>query len=90
MWIYLYDHNGTTLLNSNNANGTFTVSKDGLAAGTYYVEINTYYNTDTSSYTLSSSLTTIAQANDLEPDSTRALALTLAQNSSTTGHIDYY
>ncbi len=90
MWIYLYDNNGTILLNSGNSNTTFTVGSDGLAAGTYYVQVNTYYSSDTSSYTISSALTTIAQPNDAEPDSTRALALTLPLNNKTTGHINYY
>ncbi len=90
MWIYLYDNDGVTLLTSNNANGTFTVSQDGLAAGTYYIEVNCYYNTDTSSYTISNTLTPASVANDTEPDSTIAQANTLPVNSTTTGHIDYY
>ncbi len=90
MWIYLYDNNGVTQLNSGNSNGTFTVSADGLATGTYYVQVNTYYASDTSSYTISSALTPVTQPNDAEPDSTRALALTLPVNNKTTGHIDYY
>ena len=54
------------------------------------LKINTYYNNGFAPYRLSDTLYQPAQANDKEPDSTRALALTLAQNSSATGHIDYY
>jgi hypothetical protein len=90
VWAYLYDHNGVTQLNAQNTNGTIDISTDGLAAGTYYVRINTYYNNGFAPYTLSDSLFKPAQANDTEPDSTKALALTLPLNGKVTGHVDYY
>jgi hypothetical protein len=90
VWIYLYDNNGTTQLNAKNDNKQFTASTDGLAAGTYYVKVVCYYNTDTGSYTISNTLTPPAEANDVEPDSTRNQALTLALNGSATGHVGYY
>lgn len=89
-WIYLYDNDGTTLLNSNYSTGAFTVSKDGLAAGTYYVKIVTYYSTDTSSYTISDALTQPAQANDAEPNNSKSQALTLPLNGNKKGHVGYY
>jgi hypothetical protein len=90
LWAYLYDNDGATQLVSTNSNGAFTITKDGLATGTYYVQVIAYYNTDTCSYTISNNLVKPTQANDAEPDSTRALALTLPLDGSTTGHIDYY
>ncbi len=89
-YIYLYDNNGTILLNSAYSSGAFTLSADGLAAGTYFIKVNCYYNTDTGSYTISNTLTKPVQANDAEPNATRAQALTLDLNSGATGHIGYY
>ncbi|MBS1745238.1 MAG: fibronectin type III domain-containing protein [Bacteroidetes bacterium] len=90
---YLYDNNGTTLLNSGTTTShtSNTFSTDGLAAGTYYIEF-TGYNTsvDTSTYSFTNTLTPAPVANDKEPDSTRAQALTLPLNGSTTGHVGYY
>ncbi len=90
--MYLYDNNGTTLINNvTYNNGTTTLSTDGLATGTYYIQIFcTNTNTDFAPYTLKDSLFTPAQANDNEPDSNRATALTLAVNATTTGHVGYY
>ena len=90
VWIYLYDNDGTTLLNSNQSYTKFTVSQDGLAAGTYYVKVNTYYSSAFTPYILSDSLLTISQPNDVEPNNSKAQALTLALNSTTTGHAGYY
>lgn len=90
VWIYLFDNDGTTLLNSSYSTNTFTQTTDGLAAGTYYIRVNCYYSTKFAPYTLSNTLTLPAQANDTEPNGTRATALTLPQNSSTTGHVGYF
>lgn len=89
-WIYLYDNDGTKLLGSKYATTPFTLAADGLAAGTYYVRVNCYYNYDFTPYTLSNSLVLPAQANDKEPNNTSAQALALKLNSSTTGHVGYY
>jgi hypothetical protein len=89
-WIYLYDNDGTTQLNASYSTNTFTVSTDGLAAGTYFVKVVTYYSTDTSSYTISNHLTVPTQANDAEPDNSKIQALTLTQNGNKTGHVGYY
>lgn len=89
-WVYLYDNDGTTLLNSKYSSSTFTLSQDGLAAGTYYLKINTYYSSDTSSYTLSNLLVQPADANDAEPNDTRAQAKVLTFGGNKTGHVGYY
>lgn len=89
-WIYLYDNDGTTLLNSTYSNGTFTLSQDGLAAGTYYIKVNTYYGTDTSSYNISNLLVQPSNANDTEPNNARAQAKVLPLGGSRTGHVGYY
>ena len=89
---YLYDNNGTTVLNNGTvgSNTTNVFSTDGLAAGTYYIEFTGYYATDTSTYSFTTTFTPPPVANDAEPDSTRALALTLPLDGSVTGHIGYY
>src|SRR6478609_7694949 len=91
VWAYLFDNNGTTLLASSYTSGdAFVVNKDGLAAGTYYIRINTFYTNEFAPYTLYDSLFVPAEANDTEPDSTRAQALNLPLNSSKQGHVNYY
>ncbi|CAN5616412.1 hypothetical protein BH10BAC2_BH10BAC2_06440 [soil metagenome] len=89
-WIYLYDNDGSTLLNSKYSTSTFTLSQDGLAAGTYYIKINTYYGNDTSSYALSNLLVQPADANDAEPNDTKAQAKVLPLGGNRTGHVGYY
>ena len=88
-YAFLYDNDGVTQLASSYSNGVFSISADGLAAGTYYVQVFCYYNTDTTGYTISNTLTQPAQANDAEPNNTKAAALTLPLNGSKTGHIGY-
>ncbi len=91
VWAYLYDNNGTTEIASGNTDGTaYVVNKDGLAAGTYYVKIKTFYNDHFAPYTLSDSLFTPTEANDIEPNDSRAQALVLPLNGKKTGHINYY
>ena len=89
-WVYIYDKNGTTLLNSQYSTGTFTLSQDGLAAGTYYLKVNTYYGTDTGSYNISNTLVQPADANDVEPNNSRAQAKVLPLGGNRTGHVGYY
>ncbi len=89
-YVVLYDTAGTIQLAGTYNTNTFTISQDGLAAGTYYMAVYCYYSTDTSSYVISNALTAAPVPNDMEPDSTRSTALTLALNDSTRGHIGYY
>jgi hypothetical protein len=89
----VYDNDGVTVINSTNHaayNNPLVASIDGLAAGTYYIQITPYNSNQFAPYTLADSLFSPAQANDIEPDSTRATALTLPLNGSKTGHIGYY
>ena len=88
--IYLYDNDGTTLLNSQYSSTNATVYEDGLAAGTYYVKIFSYYNYGFEPYTLSDSLFKPAQTNDNEPNDSRAEAITLPLNGSKEGQVGYY
>src|SRR5215510_5689674 len=64
-WEYLYDHDGTTLLVSNNTSGTITITKDGLAPGTYYVQVAAFFGGDQPTYTISNSLTVAPLTNDV-------------------------
>ncbi|MBE7174627.1 MAG: pre-peptidase C-terminal domain-containing protein, partial [Williamsia sp.] len=87
----LFDADGITQLNYlEAANGTSTVSTDGLAAGTYYVGVYAYYNNQFVPYAITDSLFTPAQANDPEPNGTAAQAVTLGVNGTATGHVGYY
>ncbi len=88
--VTLYDNDGVTQLGSEFVNGPQAFTTDGLAAGTYYVTVAAYYNNQFSTYNLSNTLTTPAQANDAEPNGNRATATTLALNTNVTGHIGYY
>ena len=91
VWAYLFDNDGTTQLAAGYTSGTaVVVNKDGLAAGTYYIRVNTYYTNEWAPYTLSDSLFSPTEPNDAEPDSTKAQALTLPLNGSKKGHINYY
>ncbi len=89
-WVYLYDNNGTIQLNAQYTSSSMTLSTDGLAAGTYFIKVNCYYTTDSSSYIISNTLTVPAQANDVEPNAIKAQAITLPLNGNKTGHIGYY
>ncbi len=90
VWIYLYDNNGTTLINSTYSNAEFNMATDGLAAGTYYIRVNCYYNTGFTPYVFTNTLVKPVQANDTEPNSKPSEAVSLAVNSTKTGHTGYY
>ncbi len=91
IWVYLYDHDGTTLLGSGyTAGSTFLVDKDGLAAGTYYIRVNTYYNFSFAPYTLSNTFTTYSNENDTSVNDASYQAVTMRANEATTGHVNFY
>lgn len=90
IYVHLYDNNGTTQLAVNNSNKRFTVSKDGLAKGTYYVKIRAYYNNQFAPYNLTSELVQPDEPEDAEPNNNRETALALPVNSTVTGHVGYY
>ncbi|MDQ6756012.1 MAG: hypothetical protein M3004_03670, partial [Bacteroidota bacterium] len=89
-WVTLYDKDTATVLNSQYTDGTITLSTDGLAAGTYFVRVYSYYGDRTPDYTLKYTLTPAPVPNDIEPNNNKSQAQTLALNSTTTGHVGYY
>ncbi|MEO8770888.1 MAG: GEVED domain-containing protein [Ferruginibacter sp.] len=90
VYAQLYDGDGTSLLAGGYTTLTANYSKDGLAPGTYYIRIVTYYTTEFAPYTLSNTFTTIPSPNDFEPNNTRATASPLAINTTITGHTGYH
>lgn len=86
----LYDANGTTYLAGSYTTITATFSKDGLAAGTYYLKTFTYYSNEFAPYTISNSFTASPYTNDTEFNGTRATALSFISNGSASGHTGYY
>lgn len=90
-YLKIYDSDGTTELASTFqlAPGTYSVTENGRAAGTYYVAIKAYNTSSLSDYTLSVSVATPAQANDTENNDTPGTAVLISENSSVTGHIGY-
>lgn len=90
MWCTIYDNDGSIVVASDYTNGTKTISANGLAAGTYYMKLYPYYSGHMPAYTISNVLTVPAEANDAEPNNSRATAKNLPLNSSKTGHVNYY
>ena len=90
VYFNIYDNDAKTLLHQDYTSTSYTYSVDGLAAGTYYIKVFTYYNTGFAPYTLSNQLTKPTEANDVEPDSTKAQAIALTPNTKKTGHIGYF
>ena len=90
MWCQIYDNDGAILLSQGFTSGTTTVSKDGLAAGTYYIRVFAYYASELPTYTISNALAQPVQVNDVEPNGTKAQANVLPLNGSKTGHSNYY
>ena len=88
--IYLYDNDGTTLLNSSYSSIKSTISEDGLANGTYYAKVICYTNSQFAPYTLFDSLFTYAYLNDKEPNANATQAKTIAANGTTEGHVGFY
>lgn len=87
---FFYDNDGATQLNyAITAGGPVTLATDGLATGTYYVRLISYYAGETPVYTISNAFTPPAQANDTEPNDTRATAKVLPLGGTRTGHINY-
>ncbi len=93
----LYDNDGTTALGfvqvyDFNLGGPAkdTLTADGLAPGTYYIQVLSRNNANFENYTISASLFTPPLSNDIEPNGTAATAIVLPFNGSTTGHVGYY
>ena len=90
LWCYLYDNDGTTLLASSYSTGAFNVSRNDLAAGTYYLRFNCYFAGGFTDYDFTAILTEPSVSGDLEPNNQSVLANTLGLNDSTTGNVGYY
>ena len=87
----LYDNNGTTLIAGSYTSGSaVVVNLDGLAAGTYYIRVHTYYTTEFAPYTLADSLFKPARQMIQSQTAQKQQRLLLPLNGSVTGHIDYY
>ena len=92
VWVILYDNDGITPLHAANTytNGFGNWSDDGLAAGTYYLKVYSYYPYEYEPYKIKVSQTIPPVTIDVEPNGTKALATTLMPNDSITGHVNYY
>jgi len=90
IWFQIIDGNGTTVLISNNTNGTLTQTVYGLLPGVYYVKLYSYYPNGFIDYTISNTLTTPVTPIDIEPNGTVAQADVLPLDGSVTGHNNYY
>lgn len=89
VYIYLYNSDGLTQLGSGQggAQSGIQFTAYGLAAGNYYVLV---YSGASQSYTVSASIVSPAQANDVEPNNSPATALACSINTNVTGHIAHY
>ncbi len=89
-WIELFDNNGTTaVVTGQYTTSVVSITAYGLAKGTYFARVTTFYTYDYNAYTISNSLATTVP-NDAEPNNTAAAAVTKNINDSLTGHIGYY
>ncbi len=89
-YVYLYDMDGITQISANTGYGQsgFSLTANGLAAGTYYVRV---YGGSGSycGYTLSNTLTPTPYTNDTEDNGTYATAQILNNSPVKTGHIGH-
>ncbi|HPE97542.1 MAG: T9SS type A sorting domain-containing protein [Chitinophagales bacterium] len=85
----IYDSNGVTSLGSASASDLVSVTRNGVAAGVYYIRVHYYSTTYYGGYTLTNSLTSTGIPNDAEPNDVSTQALVLPENGSTQGHIGY-
>ncbi len=90
LYYQLYDNDGVTLLKSDYTNVVETYNVDGLAAGTYFLKVYTFYSTGYSPYTLTSLYTAPPVASDSEPNNSKSQAKNIPLNSSKTGNVGYY
>ncbi len=91
--VLLYDTLGNPLLNGVNVgNGIGAMNTDGLAAGTYYIQIKgaSGLGNEFGPYSLSDTLIIPGKTNDKEPNNYFTEATIFGINDSTTGHIGYY
>ncbi|MDO5656560.1 MAG: pre-peptidase C-terminal domain-containing protein [Flavobacteriaceae bacterium] len=87
-YVYLYSSTSQNLAQVY-TNSTSYLERDGLAAGTYYVKINSYYSGHTHAYSFTPSFISIPTANDMEPNGSYTDAQSIALNSSIAGQVGY-
>ncbi|MBK7888980.1 MAG: T9SS type A sorting domain-containing protein [Bacteroidetes bacterium] len=86
----LFDNDGVTDLAGSYTTTTATFNKNGLAAGTYFIRVKTYYLSEFAPYDLTVNLNVAPLANDAELNDSVEIALPLPVNTSVTGHIGYF
>jgi hypothetical protein len=88
--LYLYDQNGTTQIAICDTSWGIheATHYHNLTPGTYYVQAYAYGGYG--SYTISNVYTPTGLANDPEPNDSVQVAVVLAINDSTTGHLGYF
>ena len=67
--------------------GTIVLDRDCMAQGPVYVEVQR--NAGAAAYTLNLALTSVPEANDIEPNNTLFTGQALAFEGTTTGHLGY-
>ena len=89
-WLSLFDSDELTILTQSNSVGEFSIEREDLSAGIYYVVINTYYTFDASGYTLTNNFIPPDETNDTEPNDILEQAVVLLPNDEVEGHLGYY
>jgi Secretion system C-terminal sorting domain/Bacterial pre-peptidase C-terminal domain len=89
-WASIYDTTGAVLLYQNYTITNSTITWNGLAKGTYYINIRAFYTTDAPTYSFVPTVTPAPGIMETEPNGTPLQALTLLPNDSITGHIGFY
>ncbi len=89
----LYSADTTTVLGGaieswNGTSNSATLTTDGLAAGTYFIQLYPF-STTFGTYTITDSLLVPSQSTDVEPDNFAAQAIALTVNNSKSGQLGY-
>lgn len=87
--VTLYDVNGSTTIQSDMRTGQNSEVFAFLKPGTHFLRVTRWSGTS-GSYTVTSSFTAPARAEDPEPNSAPASAVPLGPNAASTGHLCYY
>lgn len=86
----IYDNNAKTLIKSASDASPFYVKQDGLAAGTYYVKLDVYYQNSFAPYVITDSLIKYNYVNDLETNNKPYQAKSIPSTGRVTGHAGFY
>jgi len=88
--LMLYDQDKSGLLASQTGTGDFSVRRNDLLPGTYYINLRRWGDNGGGSYTITGSLTSPALDNDPESNNTATEASQLDIDGSDTGHLGFY